>query len=90
MICFKNCCNNLWAIIDSLSGWPFINFYLVLVFCNVSIFVDSYHPYQGGISLWNEFNSNSGPQIMKKFNDPKHVMVDAVNNLGLKLLAVST
>lgn len=81
----------LLSIIESLKCWPSLTrFYLISMFCNLPIFVEGYHPYQGGISSWNGFHSNPEPQVFKKFTDPKYVMVDVVNNLGLKLLAVSS
>lgn len=60
--------------------------YLVFVFFGeFSCSVNGYQPHVQGVSSWNTF-----PQFhtMKKVSDPKFLMADVVNNLGLKLLAV--
>lgn len=50
-----------------------------------------YHLVEDGTVAWNgyQFHRYPGPNQMKKISDPKDNMVDVVNNLGLKLLAVS-
>lgn len=67
-------------------------FYFVLVFYSVCFcMVDAYHSQKQGVPSWNgyQYHHPHPPNTFKKYSDPKFVMVDVVNNLGLKLLAVS-
>lgn len=61
--------------------------YLVFVFfCAFFCSGQAYQPHQHGVASWNSFPHQ---HTVKKISDPKFVMADVVNNLGLKLLAVS-
>lgn len=66
----------------------FFNFVLMLYSDSFSV-VKAYHSHNPGIPSWNGYQYHHPHSPNKKFSDPKFLMVDVVNNLGLKLLAVS-